>query len=285
MELRPLYLLTFSGLTILVMLVLFRAGQRLLSPQHTVRQDLEHDNTARALLQVGQVLSIFLIAGSVVMGCVQGESVGQDVLWVAAYGLLALGLLAAFGHLGVKVLLRARLPVEIDQGNTAAGLAAGAHYLATGIILARSISGTDVAMLGISLVFFVLSQFTLHAFVVLFRTLTRYDDAEEVLGENLAAALSYAGVTIAVSIIVGHAVEGTFVGWATSLRGYAQALVFILTLYPVRQLLVQTLLLGAPFTLRGGRLDHGIAAERNLGMGVLEAVSYLAAAFLVTRIG
>ncbi|WP_224245453.1 DUF350 domain-containing protein [Hyalangium gracile] len=285
MELRPLYLLTFSGLTTVVLLIIFRAGQRLLSPTHTVREDLEHDNTARALLQVGQVLSIFLISGSVVLGCAQGESVGQDALWVGAYGLLALGLLAVFGHLGVKVLLRARLPAEIDRGNTAAGLAAGSHYLATGIILARSIAGTDLTMLGISLVFFVLSQFTLHVFVMLFRTLTKYDDAEEVLGENVAAALSYAGVTISVSLIVGHAVEGTFVGWMASLRGYAQALVFILTLYPVRQLLVQTLLLGAPLKLRGGRLDQGIAAERNLGMAVMEAVSYLAAAFVVTRLG
>lgn len=284
MELRPLYLLTFSGLTTLILLVLFRLGQRLLSPKHTVREDLEHDHTARALLQVGQVLSVFLIAGSVVAGSVQGESVGRDVLWVAAYSLLALGLLALFGHLGVKVLLRSRLPEEIERGNIAAGLAAGAHYLATGIILSRSISGSDFKTLGIALVFFVLSQFALHLFVVLFRTLTAYDDAEEVLGENLAAAISYAGITISLAIIIGHAVEGTFEGWGPSLSGYAKALIFILTLYPVRQLLVQTLLLGARFTLRGGRLDQGIAAERNLGMAVLEAVSYLAAAFLVTRI-
>ena len=279
MELRPLYLLTFSGLTTVVMLLLFRLGQRLLSPQHTVRKDLEHGDTARALLQVGQVLSVFLIAGSVVAGSAQGESVGRDALWVTAYGLLAV-----FGHLGVKVLLRSRLPQEVARGNSAAGLAAGAHYLATGIILSRSISGSDVATLGIALVFFVLSQLALHLFVMLFRTLTAYDDAEEVLGENIAAAISYAGITIAISLIIGHAVECTFVGWAASLRGFAQALVFIFTLYPVRQLLVQSLLLGARFTLRGGRLDQGIAAERNLGMAVLEAVAYLAAAFLVTRI-
>ena len=69
-----------------------------------------------------------------------------------------------------------------------------------------------------------------------------------------------------------------------SLRGYALALTFALALYPVRQLFVQTLLLGARFSPRGGRLDRGIAAERNLGMGMMEAVSYLAAAFLVTSL-
>ena len=98
-------------------------------------------------------------------------------------------------------------------------------------------------------------------------------------------AMGDSGVTVALSLIIGHAVEGTFVDWATSLRGYALALLFALALYPVRQLFVQTLLLGARFSFRGGRLDQGIAAERNLGMGVLEAISYLAAAFLVTRLG
>jgi uncharacterized membrane protein YjfL (UPF0719 family) len=285
MELRPLYLLVFSGLTSLALLLLFRLGQRVLSPRHTVREDLEHNDTARSLLQVGQVFGIFLIAGSVVAGSATGESLRHDVLWVALYGVLALTLLSVFGHLGVRLLVRSRLPAEIERGNIAAGLAGGAHYLATGIITARAISGNDFSTVGVALVFFVLSQLTLHVVVMLFRALTAYDDAEEVLGENLAAGLSYAGLTVAVALIVGYAVEGTFVDWSTSLRGYAKALLYVLTLYPVRQLFVQTLLLGARFTLRGGRLDQGIAAERSIGMAVMEAVSYLAAAFLVTRLG
>jgi len=284
MELRPLYLPTLGAVTTVVLLLLFRLGQRVMTPKHTVKEDLEHGDMAHALLQVGQVLGLFLISGSVVAGSAQGESVARDVLWVAAHGIASLVLLALFGNLGVRVLLRSRLLAEIERGNIAAGVAGGAHYLATAIILARSVSGSGLGSLGVALVFFVLAQFTLHAFVALFRTLTAYDDAEEVLGENLAAGLSYAGVTVALALIIGHAVEGTFVDWATSLRGYGLALLFALALYPVRQLFVQTLLLGARFTLRGGRLDQGIAAERNLGMGMLEAISYLAAAFLVTRL-
>lgn len=268
----------------MLLLLLLRASQRVLTPTHTVRSDLEGGDLAHALLQVGQVLGVFLISGSVVAGSAQGESVAWDALWVAAHGIAALVLLVLFGSLGVRVLLRARLQAEVARGNTAAGLAAGAHYLATGILVSRAVVGSDLASLGVSLVFFVLAQLTLHLFVMLFRTLTVYDDAEEILGENLAAALSYAGATVALSLIIGHAVEGTFIGWGASLRGYALALAFALALYPVRQFFVQTLLLGARFTLRGGRLDQGIAAERNLGMGMLEAVSYLAAAFLVTRL-
>ncbi len=53
----------------------------------------------------------------------------------------------------------------------------------------------------------------------------------------------------------------------------------------MRQILVQVVLLGAPFTFRGGRLDTGVAAERNEGIGALEAVCYLATALLHRRAG
>lgn len=280
-----LYLPLLGAIITLVLLLLLRTGQRLWSPAHTVRRDLEQGHLAHALVQAGQVLGLFLISGSVVVGSAQGEGMGRDLLWAAANAILGLVLLVVFGQLGVRVLLRSRLAAEVERENVAAGLAAGAHYLATGLLVSHAVAGTDVGSLGVSLVFFVLAQLTLHLFVLLFRTLTVYDDAEEILGENLAAAVSYAGATVALALIIGHAVEGTFVDWGTSLRGYGLALFFALALYPVRQLFVQTLLLGARLTLRGGQLDQGIAAERNLGMGVMEAVSYLAAAFLVTRLG
>jgi hypothetical protein len=52
----------------------------------------------------------------------------------------------------------------------------------------------------------------------------------------------------------------------------------------VRQLFVQSLLLGAPFALRGGRLDSAIGADRNAGLGALEAVTYVATALSVARL-
>jgi hypothetical protein len=87
---------------------------------------------------------------------------------------------------------------------------------------------------------------------------------------------------LAIALIVGHATEGDFEGWSTSLRAYAVALVSALVLYPVRQLGVQTLLLRKPFALRGGALDRLVAQERNVGASAVEAVSYLAAAILLT---
>jgi uncharacterized membrane protein YjfL (UPF0719 family) len=281
----PAYQAGFAVVTTVVLLVLFQIGQRLLGPEHTIRKSVEKDNTARSILQVGHVLGIFLISTSVVTGCVVGDSVATDALWVAAFGGASVVLLAITGSVGVRMLMASRLPAELERGNVAAGLAAASHYAATGYVIARNINGTNLATLGISLIFFVIAQITLHLVVTLFRALTTYDDSEEILGENLAAALSYAGLTMGVGILVGHATEGTFAGWGSSLKGYGLALLLTLVLYPVRQFLVQTVLLGAPPTLRAGRLDEGVGRERNVGMGALEAVAYVATALLISRIG
>jgi uncharacterized membrane protein YjfL (UPF0719 family) len=227
---------------------------------------------------------VFLVAGSAVKNCLAGVSLASDVLWVASFALTGLLLVVVTGRLGIMLLLDSKLNHEIERGNMASGLAAGAHYVATGIITSRALSGHSLIELALSLGFFILAQVTLHAFVMLFRALTTYDDAEQIQGENVAAALSYAGVTIAIAIVIARALEGDFEGLVVSLKGYGSVLLFLFALYPIRQLIVQGVLLGAPLALRGGRLDQGIATERNEGMAALEAVSYLSTALAISQL-
>ncbi len=283
MDRGPVYVIAFAVATTLGLLLLLQIGQRMASPR-TIATDLASGNSARRLLRVGQVLAVFFIASAAVKNSVTGESLTHDILWVAAFGATALVLVEITGHVGIRLLLRSRLPKEIERGNVAAGLAGGANFVATGIVTAHALGGNDLPSLGLSLAFFLLSQVTLHVFVSLFRVITTYDDAEQIHGENLAAAISYSGALIAIAIIVARAVEGDFIGWAVSLRGYGGVLLSALALYPVRQLFVQTLLLHAPLTLRGGRLDMGIASERNAAMGMLEAVAYVATALSISHL-
>jgi uncharacterized membrane protein YjfL (UPF0719 family) len=282
MEPSPLYTALFGLGTTVALFVLLRLGQRVLGA--SVHADLNHGNTARSLLQVGQTLGVFLLASSAVKGSLHGQSMGADLVAVAIHAVVALALMMVAGHLGVRALLQAKLPAELDRGNVAAGVAAGGHYVAVAVITSRAVSGGNLRDFGLSLAFFVIGQVTLIVFITLFRALTVYDDAEQIHGENRAAALSYAGVSIAIGIIVARALEGEFVGWGESLKGYGGVLLCLFALYPVRQILVQVVLLGAPFTLRGGRLDAGVSAERNEGLGALEAVSYLATAFAIAEL-
>ena len=284
MELPPLYALGFAVGTTLVLLAVFRLGRKLLAPATSVGKSFAESNAARHLLDVGQVLGVFLVAAAVVKNCVRGESIADDALSAGGFGVLGLALIAVMGRLGTQLLLQSRLPSEIARGNVAAGLAAGSHYVATGIVAAHAIAGSKLRDVGLSLFFFVMAMAALWAFVTLFRALTTYDDAEQIHGENLAASISYSGLSIGVAIIVGCALDGDFVSWEISLKGFGAILLLALALYPVRQLFVQSLLLGAPLALRGGRLDTGIGTERNEGIGALEAVSYVATALSVARL-
>jgi uncharacterized membrane protein YjfL (UPF0719 family) len=277
----PLYELAFAAGPPLVLVLLFQAALRLIAPLG----DVAHNHPARAVLQASYLFGLLSVSAAVVAGCVHGESLTADLAWTAAFGGSSVLLLVVTARLGVGVLLKSRLKQEITRGNLAAAIAAGAHYVATAIVLAKCLYGDDLRTLGVSMAFFAIALATLHAFLILFRALTVYDDFEEIVSGNVAAALSYAGITIALALIIGRAAEGVFTSWNESLKAYAKALVFAAALYPVRQVLVEAVLLRTGFVLRRGRLDDGIAREKDVGLGALEAASYLATAFFVSRLG
>jgi hypothetical protein len=69
-----------------------------------------------------------------------------------------------------------------------------------------------------------------------------------------------------------------------SLLAYARAILFAILVWPARQLVVQSLLLGYPLRLRGGRLDQAIAAKHDVGAAAIEAATYTSAAALIVAL-
>ena len=270
------YVALFAVATLVALLSLSRLLRRAL------RLDPATPNAAWRLAEAGNALGVVLVATSVVKHGLTGQGFVRDLRWVASYGALGLALVVVIGTLTTRLLLQSRLRAELDRDNAAAGLAAGAHYAATGVLAAPAVSGaTNLQGLGLSMVFFVLALAAHAGFVALFRALTTYDDAEQIAGENTAAALSYAGVSLAVAVLVARGVEGDFTTWGASLRGFGGVVAFALALYPVRQLLVQGLLLGRAPTLRGGAIDQAILERHDAGVAGLEASVYVAAALAV----
>ena len=225
----------------------------------------------------------FLAVAAAAHGSGQGSSLRGDLPWIAAFAGAALVLLIAGGWLLDAALLGPGATArEVVRGNIAAGITSAGHLIAMAVVLAGSMYGADLPTLAVSVAFALLGLATLALFQWLHRKLTRYADDQEVRGENAAAALSIAGLTVALGVIVAHAAEGSFEGWGASLRGYALALLLAAGLYPVRQLLVKRLLLGFPLSLRGHLLDRAIAEERNVVVGAVEGLTYLGTAFLMT---
>jgi hypothetical protein len=57
-----------------------------------------------------------------------------------------------------------------------------------------------------------------------------------------------------------------------------------LVLYPVRQVIVQWLLLGGTMHWRSSLLDSEIARDKNVAAGFMEATAYVTAALFLTSI-
>ena len=208
------------------------------------------------------------------------SSIGlASALAFTASGLCALGLVTALWN---RALLRGRMRAELDRGNLAAGIVAGAHCVGAGIVASHCFAADELANLPIGAAFFVAAEIALVLLSLGFRALTDYADDQEILGENRAAAISYSGVVVALSLIVGHAAGGAFLGWLPALREFALFLLWALLLYPVRQVVVARWLLGLPLAWRGGALDHAVAREHDLVASCVEATGYLAAALLAT---
>ncbi len=272
------YVAAFGSGTVLVLLVAHRLLQRIVSPKSSLRAELLGENRAFALREVGDVLAVFLVGAAVTRNCVHGEDLAADLTWSAAFGVLGLALLELAGVFGLRVLMKRRLTGALERGNVAAGTAAAAHYVAMGLLTSRAMAGADLRGLVLSLAFFALAVLSHQMMVTVFRFLTTYDDTEQIEGENLAAALSYGGASIATAVVVARALEGDFVDWSSSLVGFATIAAIALGLIPVRQVLVQGVLLGGRPTVRGGDLDEAVGRDRNIGVAALEATTYLGAA-------
>jgi len=54
--------------------------------------------------------------------------------------------------------------------------------------------------------------------------------------------------------------------------------------YPVRQVLVQWILLGGPMHWRHSLVDSEIAQDKNVAVGLLEATAYVTSALFLTNI-
>ncbi|HXX66758.1 MAG TPA: DUF350 domain-containing protein [Polyangiaceae bacterium] len=250
-----------------------------------MRRELErHRNVSLGIGYSGFLVGVLHIAGSA-LGHTSGAQIAGASL-ALGLGAASIALFAALGHVGLRLLATVDLRAGMRANNAGAGVVAAGAYIGLGQVMAGAVSAdSEGGSWATTMVFLAIGLGAFVAVSRLYRRLTRYDDDAEIARGNLAAALGYAGLLVAVGMIAGHAIEGTFLGYATSLRLTGQALALVALLYVVRQFLVQGILLGGGFRLAGGRLDDEIAVDRNVGAGAVEAAAYVGAAIVALRIG
>lgn len=271
----------FVILAAVVLLALARWVQQWLYGQTLHAILTEYDNPAMGIAVAGYLFGVFWTV-TVLLGNLSYELL-PDLLGVLLYGGLGIVLLTAAALGSCRVFLGMGIQEQLAARNIAAAIVVAGVYIATSLTYSGTISGEGGSFWSM-LLFFLLGQLALLGITYAFRWLTSYDDVREIAAGNTAAALALAGLLIAVGLIVRRAVSGEYTGLFHSLGGFLLALLLALVFYPVRQVLLQWILLGGPMHWRNSLVDSEIAHDKNVAVGLLEATAYVTAALFITNI-
>jgi uncharacterized membrane protein YjfL (UPF0719 family) len=249
---------------------------------HSLRVMLtDHDNPAIGLAVAGYLFGV--IWTITVLLSAPGRGLWRDVLDVLLYGGLGIILLTAVALVSCRLFLGLRVREHLEAHNVAAAIVVAGVFVATSLTYSGTLSGEGGGF-WVLLLFFVLGQLALLGMTYVFRWLTDYDDVQEIASGNIAAGLALAGLLVAMGIVVGRAVAGDFIGLGESLWHFFLALLVFVVFYPVRQLVVQGLILGGSLHWRAMLLDREIAQDKNVAAGLLEAMAYIATSLFIAFI-
>lgn len=228
-----------------------------------------HDNPAAAITLAGYFLGVLVALSGVMAAPTRG--LAADLISFAAFGLA--GVVVLFVSLfGAPLVGGVQIGRDIlENRNVASAIVLFATFVATGIIFAGAVRGEGAGLTAwIALfVFTLLGQVALALMAHLFELITPFDLHAEIEQQNVAAALGYGGALVAMGLILFKAVTGEFTAWGQDLLSFAIYCLPLLALYPLRALVVNGLLLNFR------DLNHEVASDRNLGVGVLEATTYI----------
>jgi len=262
-----------------VVLVLLVVGKLVYDGLHrrfVLRTELvEKDNLAVALAVAGYYLGLVIVLGGVVSGPASFSLV-DDVIGLVIFGLLGIVLLNLSAWINDNVVF-SKFDNEkeiVEDRNVGMGAIEGGNYIAVGLITAGAMSGEGGVLPG--LVFWVSGLVALIVAGLLYDKITSYDLHDQIEKDNVAVGVAFAGVLIGFGNIIRLAGAGDFVTWNESLTEFGYYTLVGLILLPLVRFFADKVL------LPGASLSDELVQERpNLGAGVIEAVSYLAASMLI----
>ncbi len=269
-----------SGLIYLLSLfVLLGFGKLLydlLHPRFVLRTELfERDNVALAVTVAGYYLGLILALGGVLSGPSSGLWV--DLIDIGLYGLAAVLLLNLSAWMNDKIILSKfdNQKEIIDDRNAGTGAIEAGNHIANGLIISGALSGQGDLLT--ALVFWLLGQLALIVGSKIYTAMVAFDVHDEVEKDNVAVGVAFAGVLVGLGYIAGLATSGDFVSWAANLGEYGVYVGVGLLLLPVIRWTADRVL------VPGVSLDDELVGQEhpNLGAGILEAFSYVAAAILI----
>lgn len=252
-----------------------------------IRTELtEHDNLAFALAIVGYFVAVLIVITSAIVGPSHG--LVQDLLALFFYGSIAILLLNLSAILNDKIILRnfsIRDEIFRDQ-NAGMGAIEAGNYIASALIVYGAVSGSGVDFfpelasgywisgLITAVVFWAVGQLILVGFTRFYNRIVPFNIHDEIEKDNVAVGVSYAGVLIAVGLLIGSGISGDFVSWSDHFTWLGIEVGIGLIALPLIRWITDVILLpGAKIT------DELVNQEKpNIGVGIIEAFAYVGGA-------
>tara|TARA_B100000676_G_C18021631_1_gene812988 strand:+ start:201 stop:1091 length:891 start_codon:yes stop_codon:yes gene_type:complete len=268
----------------LVMLLVAKGFNDLITPYRIDEQLRDHDNPALGVALCGYFVGVICIY--------IGAVLGADILGVPTWGefFKILGLDIAYALMGIVALAVCRVVVDklilhkfsvekeiIEDRNVGTGAIEAGALIASGLIIAGAIHGPGGGW-DTALVFFLLGQAGLVGYSRIYDRMTAYDLHDEVECDNAAAGVACGASMIAMGLIVLNAINGPFVSWMVNLTDFVlYTVVGVIALMSLRKGIDW-------FFLPGASLDYEIAHDRNLSAAWIEATVSISVAAMVFAI-
>ncbi|MFQ5738015.1 MAG: DUF350 domain-containing protein [Acidobacteriota bacterium] len=236
---------------------------------------LEKDNLALALAVAGYYFGLTMAVGGILVGPSSGWL--DDVIEILLYGAVSILLLNLSIWINDKAILYrfSNRKEIIEDQNVGTGIIVAGNHIAVGLIIAGAVSGEGDLIT--AAVFWIIGQLILILGGLFYNWITPFDIHQEIERDNAAVGVAFAGVLVALGNVIREAVAGDFISWQENLVELAAFVAFALILLPLIRMATDKLL------LPGARLTAELVnqAKPNVGAGVIEAFSYIAASFLV----
>jgi len=262
------------GLLYILILVISKYIKELFVSCKISQELSDNDNTEIALSMSGYHLAITFVFASTLLGSSKGLL--NDVIGVLIYSSLGIVLLNISRYLNNRFLFRKQKISEenIESQNTSMGIVQFGIYVAVGLIASSAIVGENGDIIT-TLVFFTLGQLSLFTLNHVYELLIPYDIQDEVLNDNKAAAIAFSGTVIALGLIVSNSIFGDLTSWVVDITYFLFANIICFALLPIIRFLVNKLILVK------SDLNTEIARDKNIGAGILEAITAISLAIIL----
>lgn len=237
-------------------------------------------NVALGIRRAGLYLGGMIAMAGVLSGSSKG--LAADLVGVLVFGVAAYAALFVARFLCDTVIL-AGIPDDEEclKGNVAVGIVEFGIFVATGIVLNGALAGDETSWLrglGAFLVFFALGQMIFIVVAFVYQRLTPFNDREAIRGGNRAVAVEFAGMAVAIAIVVRGGLLGSSEGLAADVVSFLVGAVFGIVVLFLFQLVLRWVF------LPGADLVAALRAD-NLAVALtLQAVTIAFALLLATAV-